>query len=78
MGLINERFYNYLPNATICKSREPQVDNDHMVEVKLRDIYGMLVLLALGMGVALTTFIAENGKLLRCSPRQSGHFRFLG
>ena len=67
MGLVNQRFYNYLPNATVCKSNEPRVDNDHVVKVKLRDIYGMLSLLALGMGLALTTFIAENGELLRLS-----------
>ena len=30
MGLINQRFYNYLPNATVCKGNEPQIDNDHV------------------------------------------------
>ena len=69
MGLINQRFYNYLPNATVCKGNEPQIDNDHVVIVKLRNIYGMLVLLALGISVALTSFIAENLRLLCGSPR---------
>ena len=78
MGQINQRFYNYLPNATVCKSNEPHGDNDHVVIVKLRDIYGMLVLLALGMGVALTAFIAENGKLFCLSQKEPGHFHFLG
>ena len=64
MGLVNQRFYNYLPNATVCKSNEPRVDNDHVVKVKLRDIYGMLSLLALGMGLALTTFIAEKWRII--------------
>ena len=77
MGLINQRFYNYLPNATVCKGNEPQIDNDHVVIVKLRNIYGMLVLLALGISVALTSFIAENWKLLCRGPREPGHFHFL-
>ena len=64
MGLVNQRFYNYLPNAIVCKSNEPLVDNDHVVKVKLRDIYGMLSLLALGMGLALTTFIAEKWRII--------------
>ena len=78
MGLINQRFYNFLPNATVCKGKKPHVNNDHVVIVKLGDIYGMLVLLALGIGVALTSFIAENGKLLRLSLSEPGHFNFLG
>ena len=78
MGQINQRFYSYLPNATVCKGNGPDVDNDHVVIVKLGDIYGMLVLLALGIGVALTLFIAENWKLLCRSPRKSGHLHFLG
>ena len=65
MGIINHRFYSYLPNATVCKSNEPHVDHDHVVRMKVADIYGMLVLLAIGMGVSLITFVAENGKLLR-------------
>ena len=77
MGLINQRFYNYLPNATVCKGNEPQIDNDHVVIVKLRNIYGMLVLLALGISVALTSFIAENWKLLCRRPREPSHFHFL-
>ena len=75
MGLINHRFYSYLPNATVCKSNEPRVDNDHLVRVKVGDIYGMLVLLALGMGVALTTFIAENGELFRRRKPGQSHGR---
>ena len=75
IGLINQRYYSHLPNATVCKSKEPLVDNDHVVIVKLGDIYGMLVLLALGIGVALITFIAENGELFRRRKPGQSHGR---
>ena len=63
MGLIQKSFFNYLPNGTICSTvndvYESHMENDHTVTVKLNDIYGMLVLLGLGVGLALIIFTAE-------------------
>ena len=64
MGVINKKFYNYLPNATTCKTindiYDSHTENVHTVIVKLKDIYGMLVLLGLGVGGALIIFTAES------------------
>ena len=64
MGLLNKSFLNSLPNATACKNSndiyESHVGNNQRVIVQLNDIYGMLVLLGLGVGGALMTFPAEN------------------
>ena len=35
------------------------MEKNHKVTMKVNDIYGMLVLLGLGVGGALSTFIAE-------------------
>ena len=63
MGLIHNIFYNYFPNATKCGTvndiYESHIEKSHTVTVKLKDIYGMLVLLGLGAGLALITFTAE-------------------
>ena len=63
MGLIQKSFFNYLPNGTICNTvndiYESHMENNNTVTVKLKDIYGMLVLLGLGVGLALIIFIAE-------------------
>ena len=63
MGLINKSFFKYLPNGTICNTindiYESHMKNNHTVIVRLNDIYGMLVLLGLGVGLALITFTAE-------------------
>ena len=63
MGLIQKSFFKYLPNGTICSTvndvYESHMENNHTVTVKLNDIYGMLVLLGLGVGLALITFTAE-------------------
>ena len=63
MGLIQKSFFNYLPNGTMCNTvndiYKSHVENNHTVTVKLNDIYGMLVLLGLGVGLALITLTAE-------------------
>ena len=63
MGLILRSYYKNLPNATKCnsisevfESHEEQYDR---VRVELNAIYGMLVILGIGAGVALFTFTAE-------------------
>ena len=63
MGLIDMSYYNNMPNATKCKTisdvYESHRETDRTVTVELNDILGMLVLLGLGVGGALITFIAE-------------------
>ena len=64
MDLIDKRFFHYLPNSTLCNTvndvYQSHMENNHTVIVKLNDIYGMLVLLGLGVGLALITFTAES------------------
>ena len=67
MGLIDRSYYNHLPNATKCKTvndvYESHKEENHIVTMEVNDIYGMLVLLGLGVGGALLTFIAERNFL---------------
>ena len=69
MGVINKSFYDHLPNATKCKTINDVYishrEKDHLVKVEVNDIYGMLVLLGLGVSGALVTFIAEMTLLVR-------------
>ena len=73
IGLIHQSYYSYLPNATKCNTIA-DVFKSHKrgrVIVKMNDVYGMLVILGLGMGLALITFTAENillvrGNLIHC------------
>ena len=68
IGLIHKSFYNHLPNGTICNTvndiYESHMKNNHTVTVELNDIYGMLVLLGLGVGLALITFTAETSLMV--------------
>ena len=63
MGLIQMGYYNHLPNATECKTitdvYKSQTEKNHKVTVEVNDIFGMLVLLGLGVGGALITFMGE-------------------
>ena len=69
MGLIHKSYYNHLPNATECKTitdvYKSQTEKNHKVTVEVNDIFGMLVLLGLGVGGALLTFIAEMFLMVR-------------
>lgn len=69
MGLIDTSYYNNLPNATKCNNindvHESLMENNYTVTVELNDIYGMLILLGLGVVGALITFIAEIASLVR-------------
>ena len=69
IGLIHRSYYNHLPNATECKTitdvYKSQTEKNHIVIVEVNDIYGMLVLLGLGVGGALLTFIAEMFLMVR-------------
>ena len=63
MGLIEKSYNNHMPNATKCKTisdvYNSHAESNHEVVVELNDIYGMMVLLGLGVGWSLATFIAE-------------------
>ena len=63
MGLILKSYYKNLPNVTKCNSIsevfESHEERNVKVRVELNAIYGMLVILGIGAGVALLTFITE-------------------
>ena len=63
MGLIEKSYNNHLPNATECMAisdvYNSHAKRNHKVVVEVNDIYGMMVLLGLGVGLSLATFIAE-------------------
>ena len=69
MGLIEMGYYNHLPNATKCKTihdvYECHSTRNRSVKFQVYDIYGMLVLLGLGLIVALTTWIVEMNLMVR-------------
>ena len=62
MGLIEKRYYSFMTNATECLSIN-DVLKSHMGNkedvVEVNDIYGMLALLGLGLGLALLSSCAE-------------------
>ena len=63
MGLIQNEIQKNVPNATHCLTWSA-VQASHTrkgkdVVFKLEDIYGMLILLALGLGVAMLVLITE-------------------
>ena len=69
MGLIKMSYLKHLPNATECNTiadvYKTHNQKNRTVRVELNDIYGMLILLGLGVGVALITFTAEIILLVR-------------
>ena len=70
MGLIHMSYYSHLgKNATKCKTisdvYKSHKEKNQKVTVEVNDIYGMLVLLGLGVGVALLAFVAETVMLVR-------------
>ena len=75
MGLILKSYYKNLPNATKCNSNsevfESHEEKNVRVRVELNTIYGMLVILGIGVHVAITTFLIEviwsiiGGKILQ-------------
>ena len=62
MGIIEKAYYS-LPHSTKCRTID-EVYKSHLeatttVILEVKDIYGMLVLLCLGVGLALSTFSVE-------------------
>ena len=78
MGIIENTYYDFLPNSTKCKTiddvYQSHVETDTTVIVEVNDIYGMLVLLSFGVGLALTTFSAEMVYLVSTSIQSRGQF----
>ena len=69
MGLIDAGYYNYMPNATKCNTlndiKKSHQGENQIVIVEINDIYGMLILLGLGMGGAIIIFGAEIVAMVR-------------
>ena len=63
MGLIKAGYDRAVPNATRCNTmkdiRDSHFEQNKYVTVKVNDIYGMLLLLGLGMGGAIISVIVE-------------------
>ena len=62
-GWFNAEFSKYLPNATKCLRHDDvqwsHFETDQRVVFKMENIYGMIILLAIGLGLATLTAIAE-------------------
>ena len=71
MGLIEKSYYSLMPNATKCMNLNDVLklhmgkNNEVILEVK--NIYGILVLLGLGVGLALIMLCAENASKVKLS-----------
>ena len=61
MGLIDLSYFNNMPNATKCGTIKDiyQSHVNDLVILEVGDIYGMLIILALGLGVSLVSFMLE-------------------
>ena len=63
MGLIHMSFYNHLPNATKCNTISDvfrsYAERNHKVIVEINDIYGIMILLGIGVAGAVIIFSAE-------------------
>ena len=61
MGLIDLGYFNNMPNATKCNTIK-DIYSSHvndLVILEVNDIYGMLIILAFGLGVSLVLFMSE-------------------
>ena len=62
-GLIDVAFKKYIPFASKCLThaevQKSNIEKDMEVVIKLENIYGMIALLAVGIGGCLITIIAE-------------------
>ena len=63
MGVIEASYFNHMPNATKCNTmkdiKNSHADQNQTVKVEVNDIYGMLILLGLGISGAMLIFGAE-------------------
>ena len=63
MGVIEKTYFDNLPNATTCNTIgdvfKTHADKNQELIMELKFIYGMLVLLGIGVGLAMITFLIE-------------------
>ena len=63
MGMIDAGYNNYMPNATECTTfndiKKSHLGKNQTIIIETNDIYGMLILLGLGIVAATIIFIAE-------------------
>ena len=62
-GLIAEKLREHLPNATQCVShadvQRSHIGKGQKVVFKIGNIYGMIMLLSIGLGIATLIMLAE-------------------
>ena len=67
-GMIDVQFKRYLPFASKCLTnadrQEHNIEKDRTVAFKLENIYGIIILWAIGLGGCVITMIAE--KITHC------------
>ena len=63
MGMIDAQIEKYVPNATKCMTwsavQASHTENDITVVFKVVDLFGILILTAIGLGGALITWLVE-------------------
>ena len=70
MGLMDSILKNALPNATKCSTLQDiqasHVVRDRRVVIEFEDIYGVILIPAFGLGLALMAIILERALCLKC------------
>ena len=63
MGVIEKTYYNNLPNATTCNTIgdvfKSHAEKNQELIMELKFIYGVLIVLGIGVNVAMITFLME-------------------
>ena len=73
MGLIDKQIQNNVPNASNCLTRSAvqasHIKRDKNVVYMMEDVYGMIILLGVGLVGGLTILIIEcfSIKMLKCA-----------
>ena len=71
MGLMDSILKNALPNATKCSTLQDiqasHMETDRRVVIEFEDIYGVILIPAFGLGLALMAIIAERTLFLKCN-----------
>ena len=74
MGLIEKDILKYVPNATQCLTwdavQESHDAKRHKIVFALDNIYGMLILLAIGLGGALLVSMIEYIHFETCGKKE--------
>ena len=67
MGLIDGLFKQAVPNSTKCATwqdiKTSHLTKDPKTVLQLEDIFGMVVLLMIGINLAILTFFAERAMI---------------